>query len=467
MARNRHYGRLIEDLEIISAGAEGKSIGRWNDKVVFVNYGAPGDVADVKVIGRKRKYLIGEIVNLKKRSKLRTEPKCAHFGLCGGCKWQHLTYEAQLKLKAQQVTDSFQRIGKLNFPEPGAILGSEETFQYRNKIEYTFSASRWILQEEADKGDALDKDAVGFHIPGRYDKVLHIDTCHLQSEPTNAVRKWFYDAAKERNLSFYNIREHQGLLRNLILRNTIDGQWMIIVIFGEEDQGRAELLDAFCEDFPEIGNVLYVINTKQNDTIYDLDVEVHKGQDHIIETIGDRKFKIRAKSFFQTNPRQAKTLYDVTKEFANVQKGEVLYDLYCGTGTIGLYLSENAGKIVGVESVEQAIQDAYENARMNGVENAAFEVGDMRKVFDSGFIEKHGAPHVIVTDPPRSGMHKDVVDQINQSGADRVVYVSCNVATQARDLDLMRDDYRIVKVQPVDMFPHTHHVENVVLLQKI
>lgn len=467
MARNRHYGRIIEDLEILSAGAEGKSIARWNEQVVFVSYAAPGDVVDVRIVGRKRKFLIGEIVTIKKHSDLRTEPRCEHFGLCGGCKWQHLSYDAQLQLKAQQVTDAFQRIGHLDFPEPKEIRGSADIFQYRNKMEYTFSASRWILQEEADRGDELDKDAVGFHIPGRYDKVLHINTCHLQVEPTNDIRKWFYEAAKERDMSFYHVREHNGVMRNLILRNTVDGQWLVIAIFGEDHPKRADLLDAFCEAFPQVENVLYVINPKNNDTIYDLDVLVHKGKDHIMEKLGDRQYKIRAKSFFQTNPRQANTLYDVAKDFANVQQGEVLYDLYCGTGTIGLYLSENAGKIVGVESVEQAIQDAYENAELNGVKNAVFEVGDMRKVFDTGFIEKHGAPNVIVTDPPRNGMHKDVVEQINQSGAERVVYVSCNVATQARDLDLMRDHYRIVKLQPVDMFPHTHHVENVVLLERI
>lgn len=467
MARNKHYGQTIENISIDNAGSEGKCIARWNGKVVFVNYASPGDVVDIKIIGRKRKFLIGEIVKFHHKAENRTEPVCEHFGLCGGCKWQHLSYPSQLEYKAQQVVDAFERIGKLDFPTPAPILPSDKVYGYRNKMEYTFSNSRWILQEEADSGADLDKNAAGFHIPGRYDKVLQLNTCHLQAEPTNKIRNWVTDYAKKNDLSFYDIKDKVGLLRNLILRNTSQGEWMVLFCFGERSEEINALLNAFCEAFNHIPSVLFVINEKANDTIYDLEVESFKGDPWINEKLGEFKYKIRAKSFFQTNSYQAKKLYDVVLDFAGVDEGDTVYDLYCGTGTIGLYLSQNAGKIVGIESVPQAIEDANENAKINGVDNAFFEVGDMRKIFDNDFINKYGKADVIITDPPRNGMHKDVVQQLALSNVAKIVYVSCNVATQARDLDLLRDYYTIEKVQPVDMFPQTHHVENVVLLTKI
>jgi len=467
LARNRHYGQLIENITIDNAGAEGKCIARWEGKVIFVSYAAPGDIVDLKIIGRKRKFLIGEIVKFHQKSTDRIEAKCEHFGLCGGCKWQHLSYKSQLRYKNQQVIDAFQRIGKLDFPEPLPIIGSENGFHYRNKMEYTFSNSRWILQEEADSGDDLDKNAVGFHIPGRYDKVLNLNTCHLQEEPTNEIRNWIAQYAKKEGLSFYDVKNKEGLLRNLIIRNTTLDEWMLLFSFGYKSEQIDPFLEAVASQFPKIQSILFVINDKPNDTIYDLDVVSFKGNPWINEKLGDFTYKIRAKSFFQTNSHQAKRLYDVVANFAEIESGDKVYDLYCGTGTIGLYLSKEAGKIVGIESVPQAIEDAHENAQNNGVSNAVFEVGDMRKVFDDRFVAKYGRADIIITDPPRSGMHKDVVEQLNHSGAPKIIYVSCNVATQARDLDLMREHYKIERVQPVDMFPQTHHVENVVLLTKI
>ncbi|MCB9245172.1 MAG: 23S rRNA (uracil(1939)-C(5))-methyltransferase RlmD [Flavobacteriales bacterium] len=466
--RNSHYGKVLPDITIERAGAEGKSIAHWDGKVVFVSYGAPGDVADLRVTGRKKRFLLAEIDKLKTPSESRTSPRCEHFGLCGGCKWQHLSYSAQLTFKAQQVRDAFDRIGKLDYPEIRPILGSEQEFGYRNKVEYTFCNSRWMLQEEIDSGLELPKDAAGFHMPGRFDKVLHLNTCHLQAEPTNRVRNWFFDYARTHGISFFDVKEKTGFLRNLILRNNRRGEWLLLLVVGEENEKQVHaILEACASAFPEIGNLLYVYNTKANDTIYDLPVHTFKGNAWIQEELGNRTFKIQAKSFFQTNSAQAVRLYDTVKEFASVQKGDVIYDLYCGTGSIGIYLAEDDVSLVGIDSVPDAIRDAYENAALNGIEKVSYTAGDMRNLFNPDFLKEHGRPDVLVTDPPRSGMHPVVVEQLNALRVPKLVYVSCNAATQARDLDLMRDVYRIVQVQPVDMFPHTHHVENVVLLELI
>jgi 23S rRNA (uracil1939-C5)-methyltransferase len=468
LARNPHYGKVIEAIRIDNAGAEGKSIARWDGKVVFVPYAAPGDLVDLKIVGKKKKFLFGEIERIIEKGEDRVEPTCQHFGLCGGCKWQHLNYNAQLRYKEQQVRDAFDRIGKLEYPALEPIIAAPQQFGYRNKMEYTFSNNRWMTREEVEGGGELDKNAVGFHIPGRYDKVLQIEKCHLQAEPTNDIRNWILAHAQSKSYSFYDIRTHEGLLRNLILRNTTAGEWMVLLSFGEDDQEAIQdILQNLSEHFPNLACILYVINTKVNDTIYDLDIHAYKGNAWITQTLGDKEFRIRAKSFFQTNPEQAKTLYDVAKDFADIKETDSVFDLYCGTGTIGLYMADKAKKMVGVESVPQAIVDANENAKRNGISNAVFEVGDMMKIFTSDFLGRHGIPDIIITDPPRSGMHPKVVEQLNQSGVERIVYVSCNAATQARDLDLMREHYRIEKVQPVDMFPQTHHVENVVLLKRI
>lgn len=466
--RNSHYGTILRDIVIERAGAEGKSIAHWDGKVVFVNYAAPGDVADVRITGRKKRFLLGEIVEIKRASELRTSPQCEHFGLCGGCKWQHLSYSAQLKFKEQQVRDAFDRIGKLDYPEIRPILGTESIYGYRNKVEYTFCNSRWMLQEEIESGETLSRNAAGFHMPGRFDKVLHLNTCHLQTEPTNAIRNWFFNHALSNGFTFFDTKTKIGFLRNLILRNSLSGEWMLLLIVGEDDEEKIHnVLKEFQANFPEIPNLLYVINTKANDTIYDLEVHTYAGKPWITEQLGDRRFIIQAKSFFQTNSAQAVQLYDTVKEFAKVCPGEVVYDLYCGTGSIGIYLAEEGVSIVGIDSVPDAIKDAYENAKLNNIDRVVYEAGDMRNLFNPEFLSKHGRPDVLVTDPPRSGMHPAVIEQLNALRVPRLIYVSCNAATQARDLDLMRDVYRIVQVQPVDMFPHTHHVENVVLLELI
>ncbi len=457
---------ILENVLITDIAAEGKAIARVDKMVLFVPYAAPGDVVNVQIDRKKNSFMEGHVVEWVTRSPLRVEPVCSHFGTCGGCKWQHIPYEEQLKYKQKQVYDQLVRLGKLNVPEISPILGSEETFYYRNKLEFTFSNSRWLKPEEL--GTDIPKDAgLGFHIPGMFDKVLNIDNCYLQADPSNAIRNEIRFYAIENGLSFYNIRAKEGLLRTLILRTSSIGELMLIVVFGEDDEKpRLALLSHLKEQFPQITSLLYVINTKANDTIGDQEVTRFSGNSFIIESMEDLRFKVGPKSFYQTNSKQALHLYQVAREFAQLSGNEIVYDLYTGTGTIANFVAHKAHKVVGIEYVPEAIDDAWENSRLNNIENTFFVAGDMKDVLTNTFIEKHGRPDVVIVDPPRAGMHPDVVATLVAANPKRIVYVSCNPATQARDIALMNNTYRIVKVQPVDMFPHTHHVENVVLLER-
>lgn len=468
MKLKKLYGRILENVTIESAGAEGNCIARWEGKVVFVKNAVPGDLCDLKIIGKKKKFLLGEIARLHEAGPSRVEPFCAHFGVCGGCKWQQMQYNDQLAFKTQQVRDAFDRIGKLDYDEVPTALGSSETTFYRNKMEYSFSHSRWLTRDQIESEEFIEQPGLGFHIPQRFDKIVHIEKCWLQDDYANKIRNWFYAYALEHDLSFYNARSQDGFLRNLMLRNNRNGNWMVLITFKWNDETAiTEMLNAFQKEFAQVTSLLYAVNDKVNDSIYDLDIKLFAGDFHLTETLGGLQFTIKPKSFFQTNPDQAEVLYDVALNFAGLSGSENVYDLYCGTGTISLYLARNAAKVVGIESVPQAIEDANRNAQENGIGNCEFVVGDMKDELNDGFTEKYGLPDVIVTDPPRAGMHKDVVEQILRLLPEKVVYVSCNPATQARDLDLMREKYRIEKVQPVDMFPHTHHVENVVLLKRV
>lgn len=441
------------------------AIARFEGKVIFVKYGVPGDLADLKIIGRKKKFLIAVIEKLHKASDDRVDPFCEHFGTCGGCKWQQMAYDKQLEYKAQEVRDAFDRIGKLDYPEMNPILGSVETQFYRNKLEYTFSNKRWLYPHEMENPPE-QVNGLGFHVPGKFDKVMHVNRCYFQNDLSNKIRNGLYQTALKHNIPFYDIRQQEGCLRNVIIRNTSTNEWMVVLIVKDDrPEWLHVLLDYLKEEFSEISSLNYVVNTKVNDTIYDLDVHLWHGKSDIVEKLGDLEYSIQPKSFFQTNSKQAKELYDVVKSMANLEGQELVYDLYCGTGSITLYLAEKAKKVIGIESVPQAIIDAGKNASRNNIDNCNFVVGDMRFELNDEFTAKYGKPDVIITDPPRAGMHKDVVSQLIKLAAPKIVYVSCKPATQARDLDLLRDHYDIVEVQPVDMFPHTHHVENVVLLK--
>jgi 23S rRNA (uracil1939-C5)-methyltransferase len=460
------YGKLLENITLDAAGAEGKCIARWEGKVVFVKNAVPGDVCDLKIVGKKRKFLLGEIVTLHTPGPSRVEPFCEHFGTCGGCKWQQMNYADQLAFKTQQVKDAFDRIGKVEYDHIPDALGSEKTTFYRNKMEYTFSHSRWLTKDQLDSEDFIEEPGLGFHVPQRFDKIVHVNKCWLQDDLANQIRNWCYQYAMENQLSFYNARAQEGLLRNLMLRCNRRGEWMVLVTFKyNEPDVISAMMEGLKSSFPAIKSLLFSVNEKVNDSIYDLDIRKFHGVDYLTENLEELTFRIRPKSFFQTNPTQAEVLYNSALNFAGLTGEENVYDLYCGTGTISLFLARNAKKVVGIESVPQAIEDAIENAEANGISNCAFVVGDMKDELNDEFTSKHGKPDVIVTDPPRAGMHKDVVEQILKLRAPKVVYVSCNPATQARDLDLLRDVYAIERVQPVDMFPHTHHVENVVLLR--
>lgn len=459
---------LLENVEIKKIAAEGKSIAYVDEKVLFVPNTVPGDVVDVQVTRKRKSFLEGFIVNVRKYSDIRTEPFCAHFGICGGCKWQNLPYNLQIEFKQQEVIDNLQRIGKVELQNVAPIIGSPNTTYYRNKLEFTFCNKRYLTREEIAEGNELNRTpAVGFHVPGLFDKVIDIDTCYLQAEPSNAIRNFIREYALARDLSFYDIREQSGFLRTLIIRTSSTGEVMVIVTFGrEERENREALLHALQEHFPEITSLMYVINEKLNDTITDQDVVCFHGQDHIFEQMEDLKFKIGPKSFYQTNSEQAYNLYFKTRELAGLTGKEVVYDLYTGTGTIANFIARKAQKVVGIEYVPEAIEDAKVNSALNGIDNTLFYAGDMKDVLNEEFIARHGRPDVIITDPPRAGMHKDVVDTILKAAPERIVYVSCNSATQARDLNLMDSDYKVMAVQAVDMFPHTHHVENIVLLQR-
>ena len=459
---------LLENVEIKKIAAEGKSIAYVDEKVLFVPNTVPGDIVDVQVTRKRKSFLEGFIVNVRKYSDIRTEPFCAHFGICGGCKWQNLPYNLQIEFKQQEIIDNLQRIGKVELQNVAPIIGSPNTTYYRNKLEFTFCNKRYLTREEIAEGNELNRTpAVGFHIPGLFDKVIDVDTCYLQAEPSNAIRNFIREYALARDFSFYDIREQSGFLRTLIIRTSSTGEVMVIVTFGrEERENREALLHALQERFPEITSLMYVINEKLNDTITDQEVVCFHGQDHIFEQMEDLKFKIGPKSFYQTNSEQAYNLYSKTRELAGLTGKEVVYDLYTGTGTIANFIARKAQKVVGIEYVPEAIEDAKVNSALNGIDNTLFYAGDMKDVLNEEFIARHGRPDVIITDPPRAGMHKDVVDTILKAAPERIVYVSCNSATQARDLSLMDSDYKVMAVQAVDMFPHTHHVENIVLLQR-
>lgn len=469
MARKKKPLPLLEKILITDVAAEGKALARVDDLVVFAPYVVPGDVVDLQVRRKKHSYAEAEAVRFHERSPLREEPFCQHFGVCGGCKWQCLKYEEQLRYKQKQVVDALTRIGKVELPEVMPILGSRHTRAYRNKLEFGFSNKKWLTLEQISSGVVFDNmNAVGFHIPGAFDKILDIDHCHLMDDVNNRIRNDIRQYAFDHGLSFFDLRAQHGLLRGMMLRNSATGELMLLMQFHwtsqHEQQEAMALMQHLSEKFPEVTSLLYVNNLKANDTVGDLDIQTFAGTDFIYETMEGLRFKVGPKSFYQTNTEQAYELYSVARKFAALTGSELVYDLYTGTGTIANFVARQARAVVGIEYVPEAIEDAKVNAELNQIDNASFFAGDMKDILTREFLEEHGRPDVIITDPPRAGMHKDVVDTILFAAPQRIVYVSCNPATQARDLQLLNADYKVEAVQPVDMFPHTHHVENVVLL---
>ena len=482
MARKRKPLPLLENITIEAVAAEGKCITRVDDQVIFVPFCVPGDVVDLQVVKKKHKYCEAKVVRFIKKSDVRQEPMCEHFGICGGCKWQNLPYEEQIKAKQKQVEDQLTRIGKIELPEFRPIMGSVKTQEYRNKIEFGCSNKRWFTSEELAQLPQKEDDtvtslkerhaqnAIGFHITGAFDKIYPIKKCWLMDDLCNEIRNFVFEYADSHNYTFYDLREQHGLLRDMMIRNSNTGEWMLVFQFHYDEEGdeqRAlELMQQVADKFPQITSLMYVDNQKGNDTINDLDLILFKGNDHIFELMEDLKFKVGPKSFYQTNTEQAYHLYCVAREFANLTGNELVYDLYTGTGTIANFVAHKAKKVIGIEYVPEAIEDAKVNSQVNNIENTLFYAGDMKDILTNDFIAQHGRPDVIITDPPRAGMHPDVINVILNAAPKRIVYVSCNPATQARDLQLMDDHYKVAAVQPVDMFPHTPHVENVVLLEK-
>ena len=482
MARKRKPLPLLENITIEAVAAEGKCITRVDDQVIFVPFCVPGDVVDLQVVKKKHKYCEAKVVRFIKKSDVRQEPMCEHFGICGGCKWQNLPYEEQIKAKQKQVEDQLTRIGKIELPEFRPIMGSVKTQEYRNKIEFGCSNKRWFTSEELAQLPQKEDDtvtslkerhaqnAIGFHITGAFDKIYPIKKCWLMDDLCNEIRNFVFEYADSHNYTFYDLREQHGLLRDMMIRNSNTGEWMLVFQFHYDEEGdeqRAlELMQQVADKFPQITSLMYVDNQKGNDTINDLDLILFKGNDHIFELMEDLKFKVGPKSFYQTNTEQAYHLYCVAREFANLTGNELVYDLYTGTGTIANFVAHKAKKVIGIEYVPEAIEDAKVNSQVNNIENTLFYAGDMKDILTNAFIAQHGRPDVIITDPPRAGMHPDVINVILNAAPKRIVYVSCNPATQARDLQLMDDHYKVAAVQPVDMFPHTPHVENVVLLEK-
>ncbi|MDO5571907.1 MAG: 23S rRNA (uracil(1939)-C(5))-methyltransferase RlmD [Bacteroidales bacterium] len=466
MARKKKELPIVEQIEILDVAAEGKAITRWNDKVIFVPFAAPGDIVDLQIYRQKKSFAEGRVLKIHKLSPLRQQPFCEHFTVCGGCKWQHLPYEEQLKFKQKQVLDNLTRIGKIHLPEITPILGSKKTTFYRNKLEFTFSNKKWLTFDEVKNNVSYDNmNALGFHIPGAFDKVLDIKKCWLQDDVSNQIRLAIKDFAIKHDYTFFDLKNQEGLLRNMIVRTSSTGEIMLIVAFYEDDKEKREsILFHIADLFPQITSLMYVINSKCNDTITDQEIIVFKGKDHMYEEMENLKFKIGPKSFYQTNSEQAYQLYKITREFAELTGKELVYDLYTGTGTIANFVSSESSKVIGIEYVPEAIEDAKINSQVNNISNTIFYAGDMKNILTLDFIKEHGKPDVIITDPPRAGMHEDVVNAILFAEPKRIVYVSCNPATQARDLQLLDGKYEVTKIQPVDMFPHTHHVENVVQL---
>ena len=466
----RSNRKIFSQVRVLDAGAKGKSVAKAPDgRVLFINNAIPGDVVTVQTTKQRRAYFEATATEFHECSEDRITPLCAHFGVCGGCKWQHMNYEKQLFYKNKEVQDHLQRIGGINAHEIFPILGAPDQFYYRNKMEYSFSNQKWLTRAQIESDEVVDnRNALGFHIPGYWDKILDLKECHLQEPLGNEIREFIKDKAQDLALDFFDPRAQTGHLRTLMLRNTTLGQWMVLIQFYENPGPlKDQLLQSIVEAFPAVTSLLYVINQKANDTLYDQDIHLFHGTDYIVEAMGDLRFHINAKSFYQTNSKQAIGLYDIVKDFAGLTGGQGVYDLYTGTGTIAQYIAGQAKWVVGIEAVPEAIEAAKVNAQRNNINNARFFVGDMKTLFNDDFIQAHGKADVVITDPPRDGMHKNVVEQLLALGAPRIVYVSCNSATQARDLALMKDHYRVVKSRAVDMFPQTHHVENVVLLEKI
>lgn len=463
--------KILNNIKIEALAAEGTCIAKYEGQVIFVTHVAPGDICDLRITKKKKSFLHAVPVKFHEYSTLREEPFCQHYGTCGGCKWQHLNYEAQLDSKKQVVIDSFERIGKVSFGKLNPIIGSVKTRFYRNKLEYTFSDSRWLTKEEIDSGNEFNRNALGFHIPGRFDKILDIEKCHLQEDPSNKIRLAVKDYALKNNISFFNLVKQTGYLRNLIIRTASTGQVMVIVQVTADQPDIIEGLVGLISSFDEVSSVNYVINNKGNDTYHDLDIICVKGRPYIEESMNQPEkgepltFQVGPKSFYQTNSAQAEILYKRAWELAKIEKDEIVYDLYTGTGTIANYVANSAKKVVGVEYVEAAIEDAKINSEINNIKNTSFYAGDMKDLLTPNFISKNGSPDVIITDPPRAGMHPDVCEVLLNSGAKRIVYISCNPATQARDVAILDAKYTVSEIQPVDMFPHTHHVENIALLE--
>jgi len=459
---------LLERVTISDIGAEGNALARVDNLVVFVPMLIPGDIVDLQVIKKRRKYLEGRVIKFHEYSSDRIEPRCSHFGVCGGCKWQHLPYPLQLKYKEKQVRDSLTRIGKIDLPEINSIIGSSDIYLYRNKLEYTFSDSRWLTKEEISSEKIYEKEvALGFHIPGLFDKVLDIQECLLQPEPSNSIRNGVREYSCRNNLQFFNLREQKGFLRNLVIRNSLEGKIMVIVVFYYDDvKKREHLMNFISAQFPEITSLMYVINSKKNDSLSDQNPVLYMGDNFLVEEMDGLKFRIGPKSFYQTNTKQASALYRITRDFAGLSGNEIVYDLYSGTGTIANFIAGSALKVIGIEYVEESVADARTNSEINNIRNTCFFAGDIKDVLSEQFFAINGKPDVIITDPPRGGMHEDVIKSVLAAAPEKIVYVSCNPSTQARDIFLLSDSYTVGDVQPVDMFPHTHHVENVVLLKR-
>lgn len=460
-------GDFLHHLEITDATNEGKGLAKLEGKIVFVENAVPGDIVSAKVFYDKKNFVEARAVEIEKSSPYRIDPVCKHFGVCGGCKWQNLQYEKQLEYKQRWVEDNFTRIGKIPLPTVTPILVSENIYQFRNRLDFGFSHQRWLTNDEINSENKAGP-ALGFHVPGRFDKILDIENCHLQPSPSNEIRNAVRKFALENNYTFFNLRNQEGFLRSLIIRNTMAGNFMVIMIFFYEDaEKRIALLEYIKQNFPAVTSLLYIINEKKNETIFDQQVNVYAGSDHIIEEMEGLRFKISAKSFYQTNPGQAYQLYKIARDFAALQQHELVYDLYTGTGTIAQFIAKQCKHVIGVEQIEDAIEDAKLNTKANDISNTTFIAGDLAKTLNDDFVQQHGRPDVIITDPPRAGMHESVVRKITELLPQRIVYVSCNAATQARDIALMLEHYRVTRMQPVDMFPQTTHVENVALLERI
>lgn len=473
--RHKVKFKILENVEIIDVGSEGKAIAKVDEQVIFVPFVVPGDIIDIQITKKKKSYLEGKAVKFHTYSDLRITPKCSHFGVCGGCKWQNLSYEQQLKFKQKQVKDNLERIGKIELPELNPILPSNDIYEYRNKLEFTFADRKWLVDFNKEAPvDEHEMQGLGFHIPAMFDRIVDVEHCYLQAEPSNKIRLAVKKFAIENGMTFYNARRWEGLMRNLIIRNTNEGDLMVIVIFGKpEMESINAMMQYLKEEFPEISSLMYVINQKQNDDIADQEVILYAGEPFITASMPSSNdpakilnFKIQAKSFYQTNSNQAYQLYKIAADFANLQGHEHVYDLYTGTGTIANFIASSVKQVVGLEYVESAVEDAFENSKLNGISNTNFFAGAIEKIMTDEFIKQNGNPEVIITDPPRAGMHQKVIDQILKVGPQKIVYISCNPATQARDLSLLDQSYKVEKIQVVDMFPHTHHVENVVLLKK-